>query len=273
MAMYKAKQSLKEKIQCYHHTLDKESLSLVSNNIVNTVVEAIHSGALIQMHFQPIQSLSTDSVYYESLIRINQNSNIIYPNDIFAIVDRRRMEVDLDQQVIKQVHLCLKKNEIPKHTGVAINRSGKTLLQPNFIELFKPIKHFINDYKIVIEITETILIDHMAYAKKVLNNLRDSGFLIALDDFGSGYSSIRYLAHMPVDIIKFDMSMTQALAGNDLKTHNIIKTTAEMIINSGYDLVLEGIEDNDTLEKAKQVGATHIQGYLIGKPSATPKVF
>ena len=54
MAMYKAKQSLKEKIQCYHHSLDKESLSLVSNNIVNTVVEAIHSGAGIQMHFQAL---------------------------------------------------------------------------------------------------------------------------------------------------------------------------------------------------------------------------
>lgn len=125
----------------------------------------------------------------------------------------------------------------------------------------------------MIEITETSLIDHMDYAKKVLNHLRDAGFLIALDDFGSGYSSIRYLAHMPVDIIKFDISMTQALAGNDLKTHNIIKTTAEMILNSGYDLVLEGIEDNDTLERAKKVGATHIQGYLIGKPSAKPKIF
>ncbi|MEA1990048.1 MAG: bifunctional diguanylate cyclase/phosphodiesterase [Pseudomonadota bacterium] len=273
MAMYKAKQSLKEKIQCYHHSLDKESLSLVSNNVVNTVVEAIHSGAGIQMHFQPIQSLSTSSVYYESLIRINQSGSIIYPNDIFSVVDRRRMEVDLDQQVIKQVHFALQNNEIPMHTGVSINISGKTLLQPNFIELFNPIKQFINDYKIVIEITETSLIDHMDYAKKVLNNLRDNGFLIALDDFGSGYSSIRYLAHMPVDIIKFDMSMTQALAGNDLKTHNIIKTTAEMILNSGYDLVLEGIEDNTMLERAKKVGATHIQGYLIGKPSAAPKIF
>ena len=273
MAMYKAKQSLKEKIQCYHHSLDKESLSLVSNNIVNTVVEAIHSGADIQMHFQPIQSLSTNEVYYESLIRINQNDTIIYPNDIFSVVNRRRMEVDLDLQVIQQVHLALENKLIPKHTGVSINISGKTLLQPNFTELFTPIKDYINDYKIVIEITETSLIDHMDYAKKVLNNLRDSGFLIALDDFGSGYSSIRYLAHMPVDIIKFDMSMTQALAGDDVKTHNIIKTTAEMILNSGYDLVFEGIEDNEMLERAKKVGATHIQGYLIGKPAASPKIF
>jgi len=73
--------------------------------------------------------------------------------------------------------------------------------------------------------------------------------------------------------LTLDISMTQALAGDDVKTHNIIKTTAEMILNSGYDLVFEGIEDNEMLERAKKVGATHIQGYLIGKPAASPKIF
>jgi len=113
----------------------------------------------------------------------------------------------------------------------------------------------------------------MEYAKEVLNRLRNDGFLIALDDFGSGYSSIRYLAHMPVDIIKFDMSMTLALLDSDNKTKNIIKTTAEMILNSGYDLVMEGIETEELLNLSENIGATHIQGYLIGKPSPEPKIF
>jgi len=271
IAMYKAKQSLKEKIQCYHHSLDKESLSLVSNRIVNTVVNAIHTGANIQMHFQPIQSIENQSVYYEALIRIQQDDGIIYPNDIFSVVDRRRLEVELDQQVIKQVHAILSSGVVPKGTGVSINISGKTLLQPTFPELFKTIKHFLVDYKIVLEVTENSLIDHMDYAKKVLNNLRHDGFLIALDDFGSGYSSIRYLAHMPVDIIKFDMTMSKALLGNDEKTHNIIRTTAQMILNSGYELVMEGIEDQEMYDLAKKTGATHIQGYLIGKPEKAPQ--
>ncbi|BCN93840.1 hypothetical protein THMIRHAM_16250 [Thiomicrorhabdus immobilis] len=271
MAMYKAKQSLKEKVQCYHRSLDNESLSLVSSNIVNTVVEAIHSGQYIQMHYQPIQSLTDNQIYYESLIRIKKNGDIIYPNDIFSVVDRRRLEIELDEQVIKHIHLALQNNQIPKATGLSINISGKTLLQPKFTELFEPIIPFLKDYKIVIEVTENSLIDHMDYAKKVLNSLRKKGFLIALDDFGSGYSSIRYLAHMPVDIIKFDMSMTDALMENDTKTQNIIKKTAEMILNAGYDLVMEGIETEEMLEIVKQAGATHIQGYLIGKPSATPK--
>lgn len=268
MAMYKAKQSLNEKIQCYHSSFENESLSLVSNSLVNTIVEAIHTGKGIQMHYQPIQSLLDQSIYYESLIRIKQDNQLIVPNDIFSVVDRRRLEFELDNQVIKQIHGAFERGDIPTGTGLSINISGKTLLQPTFPKLFKSIKPFLKDYKIVLEITENSLIDHMEYAQKVLNNLRADGFLIALDDFGSGYSSIRYLAHMPVDIIKFDMTMTQALLSPDIKTRNIIETTAEMIINSGYDLIMEGIEDQEMLQKAADAGATHIQGYLLGKPSA-----
>lgn len=271
MAMYKAKQSLNEKVQCYHQSLDYESLSLVSNNIVNTVVNAIHTGAGIQMHYQPIKSVNCKNVYYESLIRIKQDSGIICPNDIFSVVNRRRLEIELDEQVIKCVLNALQNQEIPEGTGVSINVSGKTLLQANFCELFKPFIPLLKQYKIVIEVTENSLIDHMEYAQKALNLLRKDGFLIALDDFGSGYSSIRYLAHMPVDIIKFDMSMTLALMGDDTKTHNILKTTAEMIIDSGYDLVMEGVETEEMLELIRDAGATHIQGYLIGKPSAIPQ--
>mgnify|MGYP000318386934 CR=1 FL=1 len=270
IAMYKAKQSLKEKIQCYHRNFDKESMSLLSNSMVNTIVDAIHSGNHIQMHYQPIKSVKDNSVYYESLIRIKQEDKIIYPNDIFSVVDRRRLEFELDLQVIQQINKALQHGILPKGTGLAINISGKTLLQPSFPELFKSIKPFLNDYKIVLEITENSLIEHMEYAQLVLNNLREDGFLIALDDFGSGYSSIRYLAHMPVDIIKFDMTMTWALLDEDVKTQNIIKTTAEMIVNSGYDLVMEGVEDDDMLQKAIDAGATHIQGYLIGKPLSQP---
>lgn len=273
IAMYKAKQSHQHKIQFYHHKLDQEAHGMVSNQTVNTVVDAIHTGKHIVMHYQPICSVADAQIYYESLIRIQQpntdnakNNTLIYPNDIFAVVKRRRLEVEIDTQVIQQILHALQQGLIPNHTGVSINISGKTLLQPFFVSLFTPFIDFLAQHKIVIEITENILIDHMEYAQEVLSTLRQQGFLIALDDFGSGYSSIRYLANMPVDIIKFDISMTRALGG-DAKTRNIIQSTAEMVRRSGYDLVMEGIEDIELLELAKQAGATHVQGYLLGKPS------
>lgn len=272
MAMYKAKQSLKEKIQCYHQSLDEESLTLVTSGVVNTIVNAIHNGDGVELHYQPIQSVDKKSLYYESLIRINKDGEKIYPKDIFTVVDRRRLEVELDKQVIQQVQDALQKRTIPIGTGLSINISGKTLLQPFFPDLFKQLKPYLTDYKIVLEVTENSLIDHMDYATEVLNGLRDDGFLIALDDFGSGYSSIRYLAHMPVDIIKFDMTMSRALMSEDGQTQNIIRTTAHMILTSGYELVMEGIEDEAMQSAAIETGATHLQGYLIGRPKNKPEI-
>ncbi|MDG6774050.1 EAL domain-containing protein [Thiomicrorhabdus sp. ZW0627] len=265
IAMYKAKQSHHSKIQVYNQTLESVSSALVSNQILNKVVNSIHTGKHMQMHFQPILATDKSNCYYEALVRVQNGEELVYPDKIFAVVERRRLEVELDRQVIQKTLELLDQNKIPKGTGVSINISGKTLLQPDLIELFKPFREWLPDYKIVIEVTENFLIDHMDYAQTVLNQLRYQGFLIALDDFGSGYSSIRYLAHMPVDIIKFDMSMLKALK-SDNKTRKIILATAEMIRQAGFDLVMEGIEDNEMFEEAKDAGATHVQGYLFGKP-------
>jgi diguanylate cyclase (GGDEF)-like protein len=269
IAMYKAKQSHQNKIQHYHQQLEAEANTIVSNETVSTIVNAIHTGENINMYFQPILSLKTGDVYFESLIRIHKESGLIFPNDIFAVVERRRLEVEMDHQIIKSILKYIETGKLPKGTGVAINISGKTLLQPNFISLFDGFIPYLTEYKLVIEVTENILIDHMEYAQEALNQLRQKGFLIALDDFGSGYSSIRYLAHMPVDIIKFDMTMTLALK-SDEKTQNIILSTVEMVLRSGYELVMEGIENQEMYDKAKQAGATHLQGYLLGKPNIEP---
>ena len=272
IAMYKAKQSLQSKIQVYHHLLDQDAQSLVSNRVVTTVMKAVETGESIAMHYQPIVNLQTSEVYYESLVRLNDdNGEMVFPNDIFTVVNRRRLETDFDQQIIKKVVADLKSGLIPKNTGVSVNVSAKTLLQPSFVSLFDSMQAFLNDYKLVIEVTENSLVDHMDYAKDVLNELREKGFKIALDDFGSGYSSIRYLAHMPVDIIKFDRSLVLALCEGDSKTRKIIRSTAAMIREASYQLVMEGIEDKAMQAASTEAGATHIQGFLLGKPTRQPK--
>jgi len=273
IAMYKAKESVRNKVQLFHHISHSDTFALFSKQDVGTVIDAINTGQNIALHFQPIKAVSGPQIYYEALLRIKNKDQLIFPNNIFTIVDRRRLEVELDHQVIEQVKIALEKGIVPKGTGLAINISGKTLIQPAFPELCRKLVPFLEDYKIVLEITENTLIDHMDYTSVLLNELREIGFLIALDDFGSGYSSIRYLANMPVDIVKFDMTMTQSLFSGDLKTQKIIRSTAEMILLSGYDLVMEGVESEDMRQAAHEAGATHIQGYLLGRPEQTPLKF
>lgn len=266
IAMYKAKQSHTSKIQTYNLLLETEASALVSNKVINRVVSSAHTGNHIQLYFQPIVSLNHGDHYYEALLRIQGEDGLIQPYEIFKVIERRRLEVEIDQQVIHAALETLKSGHLPEHSGLSINLSGKTLLQPNLTGLFEPFLPLLERYKVIIEITENVLIDHIEYARKVLNQLRKQGFKIALDDFGSGYSSIRYLASMPVDIIKFDMSMSRAL-GEDPKTQQIILATADMIIQAGFDLVMEGIEDETMLNQARNAGASYVQGYLLGRPT------
>jgi diguanylate cyclase (GGDEF)-like protein len=270
IAMYKAKQSHQDKIQFYCHQMENDANTvLFKNNLLNTVLDAIHTGRHIEMHYQPIVSLHDNRVYYESLIRLNTPTDRIFPSDIFAVVNRRRLETELDKQVIDKVLLAFVEKKLPIGTGISLNLSGKTLLQSDIISLVSPFLPYVSDYKVVIEVTETSLIEHFDYVSELLRKLRSQGFLIALDDFGSGYSSIRYLANMPVDIIKFDMSLLRALEHGDSKTQTILLSTASMITAAGYQLVVEGVETAEQVQLTKQLGASHIQGYYYGKPSPT----
>jgi diguanylate cyclase (GGDEF)-like protein len=269
VAMYRAKQSHHDKIQFYNHDMahDMES-ALLRSDLLHHVLNSIYTGQDLKMHFQPIIDVHTGAVYYESLIRMQQADALIYPNDIFAVVNRRRLETTLDQQVLNTIIDLFEHHHIPPHTGISINISGKTLLQTDVLALLTPLIPFTRQYKVVIEVTETSLIEHFDYVGKQLSQLRSHGFFIALDDFGSGYSSIRYLANMPVDIIKFDMSLLRALENGDSKTQTIITSTAQMILSAGYQLVVEGVETEQQLHLVTSLGATHVQGYLLGKPNA-----
>jgi EAL domain-containing protein (putative c-di-GMP-specific phosphodiesterase class I) len=121
-------------------------------------------------------------------------------------------------------------------------------------------------------VTETSFISHLQHASECLQKLRKNGFLVALDDFGSGYSSIRYLANMPVDIVKFDISMVHDL-NKDQRTRVIIEHTAAMIKEAGYKLVAEGIESSEILQRAEALSPSHYQGFHFGGPLPLNEVF
>lgn len=269
IAMYKAKHSPHNKVHFYQHEHDTLNQSLVSNKLLNQVLSAAYTGQNICLHYQPILNLETQSVYYEALVRLQFEDEIVFPADIFTIIAHHRLEVELDQHILSFLLLQLQTKALPDNIGLSVNISAKTLLQPFIIDVFEPFLPYLKQHKIVIEITESVLIEHIQDVSFVLNKLRRQGFLIALDDFGSGYSSIRYLANMPVDIVKFDITLTRALSA-DSKSQRLIQSTARMIREAGYELVMEGIETERESTLAKQAGATSIQGYYIGRPSFQP---
>ena len=269
IAMYSAKQPGKSHIAFYSDDMQKETKGLFSSSINNIVYEAVSSGAGICMHYQPIVKLDDEQPqYFEALIRIEHENQMVMPGDIFQLVEARRIEAELDLAILKQVHSDLQSGVIPKGTGVSVNVSGPSIVSQDIIKQLEKFNCFIDEYNLILEVTETALITQIEDAAENLSHLRQLGFLVALDDFGSGYSSVRYLAAMPVDIVKFDISLIRSLADDSQKT--IVKHLASMISETGHKLVAEGIETEDLCKKVNELGFTYGQGYLFGRPEAEP---
>lgn len=266
VAMYHAKGATRNKVVHYSLELEQDSYAMVTTHVVSAVLEALEHGTNMLMHYQPIVDTFTGEVsHYEALVRITDSDGLITPADIFPIVTRRRLEVELDKAVLRSVKADLSSGNFPPGIGVAINVSPAILALNDFCELFSEFLPFLQRHPIIIEVTETTLITHLQHASECLEKMRKQGFLVALDDFGSGYSSLRYLANMPVDIVKFDISMVRSIQ-HDERSRNIIYDTAGLIHNAGYKLVAEGIEDETTRQAVMPIHPHYLQGYLYDRP-------
>ena len=269
IAMYHAKRPGKLKIAVYDDSMTTDLGVLFSTGVTNAVFEAIATGDLIEMHYQPVVNLANGEVdYYEALVRIREGHELIMPSSIFPIIEARRLEAEFDLAIIARIEKDLERGAIPARTGISLNVSGPGVINLKIIGKLFELGRFLERYQLIIEVTETALITQLHQASVNLNKLRQEGFKIALDDFGSGYSSLGYLANMPVDIIKFDISMVRHLDDGG-RQGLIVENLAAMIIKAGYHLVAEGIETEKTLQKIVGIGFLGGQGYLFGRPEST----
>lgn len=270
MAMYHAKRDKHHKIAHYDPSMDQQAGSIISSRAVNASVDAAHGRGGIEMHYQPILSAaSSQVVHYEALARVRDQQGLLYPGEIFPVIDQRGLQVPFDLSVVNAIADDLRAKHLPKGAGVSINLSAHALVLPNLVEHLARLFPMLERHPIIIEVTETDLITQIQHVTENLARLRERGVLIALDDFGSGYSSIRYLASMPVDIVKFDIEMIRDLEA-DHGRRSVVENTARMVREAGYQLIAEGIETPALRDLAASMGATHLQGYLFGRPQRTP---
>lgn len=266
LAMYAAKRPGGQKIMFYTEKLNSAG-ALVANHAINAVFQAMQNTDMIELAYQAIVSLPfMHHGYSEALTRIRFEGKLIYPGDIFPIVEARNLEAEFDLAVIRAISRDMVHGTLPLGAGVSINISAQGIVNQRVVSLMEELLLAEPDRKIVVEITETALITHMETATNNIHRLRKAGALIALDDFGSGYSSLRYLASMPVDLVKFDISMIHLLQSGEPRQTLMIEEIARMAMTAGYELVAEGIEDKALLDKVIRLGFSHAQGYYFGKP-------
>lgn len=268
VAMYYAKRPGHGKIARYTEDMAQDGNALLSNQVINAVFGAITDGSCLEMHYQPVVNLEMRKIdYYEALVRIRGDQELIMPGAIFPVVEGRRLEAEMDFAVMATVLKNLRDGLIPAGSGLSLNISGPAIVHPQIRERLAEFAPFLSNYNLVLEITETALITQLQKASANLNVLRATGFKVALDDFGSGYSSLGYLANMPVDIVKFDITLIHSLEHGDERQGSIVASLATMIRKAGYFIVAEGLENQQMLGNAGRLGFSHGQGHFLGRPS------
>ncbi|WP_294947023.1 EAL domain-containing protein [Sulfurivirga sp.] len=264
-AMRAAKLTLDEKVQRYdpdRHAGDDQA----SPEQLERIRAMIRTGEGLELYGQPLVEARTGEWrYVEVLARFEpEPGQQLSPAEFMPLVSRLHQEAAFDAQVIHRISERLHEKGCPM-SGLSINLSPEALAHEALFEWLAPLAELTDRYKIVLEITESTLVQDLKAAQEKLSRLREMGFRVAIDDFGSGYSSISYLAHLPADIIKFDRALALA-ACTDSRNERIILGLARELHTLGYEVVFEGIEDQHMAGFFRRPYIDYLQGFHFSRP-------
>ena len=206
----------------------------------------------------------------EALVRWKHPElGMVSPGVFIPLFERNALIPKLDQYVwneaAKQVAKLKEKYGISVPVSVNVSRIDlfDNDLKQTFTGILKENGLSFNDY--LLEITESAYSEDASQLLESIRNLRDAGFRIEMDDFGSGYSSLNSLAEMPVDVIKLDMSFTRRIHENKTMLR-VVNLIVEMAKSIGTLVVAEGVETEIQNQLLKQAGCDCVQGYFFSKP-------
>ncbi|WP_417883086.1 EAL domain-containing protein [Vibrio rumoiensis] len=222
---------------------------------------------------QPIVNLddSQNCVEAECLIRWQtEERGFIPPDKFIAIAEKTGLIVPLGRWIIEKACQELAtfiERGAPRNFKLHINIASLQFCQPNFTEhLLDCVQRYhLTHNNICLEITESTMLTDMENVAKVLHSLQRSGISIAIDDFGSGYSSLSYLHNLPFDTLKIDRSFVSDMLSNK-KNEAVIASVLNLARNFNVPLIAEGIETKEMSAKLYQMGCEKVQGYYFGRP-------
>ncbi len=193
------------------------------------------------------------------------------PSEFIPLYEKLEIIHYLDTFVFESICEALntwRENGYDIDLSISVNISRCTLQQEGIVQEFQDIckKYDIAPYRIVIEITETIEGENMQHMNEIIEKFADADFLISLDDFGSGYSSLLTLADSRFDEVKIDRGFILNVSTSD-RAYIVAKNMVNMCHDLGiHETVAEGIESEELYNSLKQMKCTKGQGYLFDKP-------
>lgn len=209
----------------------------------------------------------------EALIRWNHPTRGPIPPDAFILQAERAGRIDaLTYWVMEEaITAALALNAMGHRLQMSVNLSAQLVDKPELVPSLLEIvnRRGIDPTLLTIEVTETSSVRNRPAAVHNLSNLRNIGFRLSIDDFGTGEASLAYLADLPSDELKLDRRFISRLLTHE-REHKIVQSTIDLAHALGQSVVAEGIEDEATWQRLIKLGCNVGQGYHLGRPMAFP---
>lgn len=222
-----------------------------------------------KLHFQPIVNLETlEASHYEMLCRFDDGDTlewVMFGEDV-------GMAPEFDIAVCERAIKYISRNPPTDKTRFAINISGQSIQDLNFFKDLKKLLENSNNVKdkVIFEITESSEIQQLDVVNGFITELQESGFRVALDDFGAGSASFRYLQNLNVDYVKIDGQYVRKILTSQ-RDLAMVKNLTQMCIDMDIKVIAEFVEDLEQAKLLKEIGVDYCQGYFFGKAEPRPK--
>ncbi len=272
LAIDSIKDSFKNSIAYYGDMLRREYMS--EQKILAEFETALQTGQFA-MFLQPVVTVDGRTTLCEALVRwIHPDKGIIAPPSFIPLLEKTGYIYKLDQYIWEQAvrRLAYWSTLDHEELSISVNISVKDFY---YIDIYETLVSYVEKYhvdpaRLKLEITESIFMTEKERQIDILSSLKEYGFLIEIDDFGSGYSSLNMLKEVPADILKMDMAFL-TMDKNINRGRKIVNTIITLAKALGMMVVIEGVENEDQLNYLKGTGADYLQGYYFNKPLPVKK--
>ncbi|WP_182199960.1 EAL domain-containing protein [Paraliobacillus salinarum] len=267
LALKEARRKGKQQYHIYSEGMEEGAID--SFTLQNELYHALNKEEF-EVWYQPqIDTKTNDVVSVEALIRWrHEELGIISPNQFIPIAEETKWIVPIGTWVLQEVCQDVVKW---RHQGnsikASINISYAQLEEPTFISIVEKI---LNETgcpanQIIFEITESMLMHDLSLSIRILQQIKELGIQVAVDDFGVGYSSLSYLKQFQLDYLKIDRAFITNIH-EDNNDFAIVQAIMEMARTLGLEVIVEGTETKQHVELLKKLGCYYFQGYWYSKP-------
>ncbi|MBW3567242.1 MAG: EAL domain-containing protein [Proteobacteria bacterium] len=272
VACYAAKEGGRNRMHVYHPA-DKAMLRRHREIHEASQLQAALDAGRFELHAQRICAINVpgsefgeDEHFYEVLLRLKEEDGHLPASEFLPVAQRYGMIHLIDRWVLEHAAGYLGAHP-DSSLSLSVNISGATLDTPGIVEMIAtlPLRYGFASNRLCLEVTESVAIDNLTRAVAGMQQLRDQGFAIALDDFGSGVASFGYLRELPVSLVKLDGRFVRDI-GHDPAAELVIDSLVRVAALRGIRCVAEWVEEAHALERLRELGVHYAQGYFLHRP-------